>query len=197
MGDSCHSSGGPEAAWEGHRPARDPEGVSCCLRHGREPTQQSWELLQYPHHIRLRLSPSLRRKWGPSNSKHPADHSFSRAWAFLLLSMFKNDRPDVWGITGDRAGRGILVFVMTSKFRGPTRIKAWCRLLVRVDSPRKDLRWFRGIVGNLAKGHLQLLYRRILWASFSHTAKKKQSCTIFQNASEWIAVELFKGFLWW
>lgn len=55
----------------------------------------------------------------------------------------------------------------------------------------------RGIVGKLAKGHPEILSRHILQASFSHTAEKKQSSTIFQNTREWIRVDIcLKGLLW-
>lgn len=88
--------GGPEAAWQGHRPVQAPDGVFWWLRHRKKAnsgSEQSGQLLQFSQHPRLRQS-FLRRQLGPSNAKHPFDHIFSRIWAFpLLLIHIKNHRP--------------------------------------------------------------------------------------------------------
>lgn len=59
--------------------------------------------------------------------------------------------------------------------------------MVRGGSPGKNRVGFgaRGIVGSLAKGYSEILSRHTLRASFSHTAKKKQSSIISQNIREW------------
>lgn len=44
-------------------------------------SEQSWQLLQYPHHARLRWA-SWRREWGLSNSKHSSNHIFSGTLGF-------------------------------------------------------------------------------------------------------------------
>ena len=75
----------------------------------------------------------------------------------------------------------------------------WFSLLARVDSPGKGSVQFgaRGIVGKLAQGHPEILSRHRPRASFSHTAKKKQSYPIFQSTREWSRVDIcLKGLLW-
>lgn len=160
-------------------------------------SQQSWQLLQHPHQPRLDRLPW--ENGGPPQFKIPFWSHFLRNLGFSTVINTQKPQArcltDNWG----QSRKGHTSGCSDPKFRGPKRIKAWCRLLFRVGSPGKDLGWSgaRGIVGNLAKGYPKILSRHTAGFLFSYS--KEKAIIYHFPAYEGIdqSRHSFKGLLWW